>query len=64
MTMAAPKCRPSLRQELERGVITKGHVEPFTSFAHLTNAGHETRLSKGGAQLDKVGPRTDPLCQI
>jgi hypothetical protein len=27
MTVAAPNCRPSLRQEFERGVITQGHVE-------------------------------------
>lgn len=45
--MAAPKCRPSLWQELERGVITKGHVEPFTSFAHLANPGHETAFHRG-----------------
>lgn len=43
MTVAAPNCRPSLRQEFERGVITQGHIEPFTDFAHLLNPGQMTR---------------------
>jgi hypothetical protein len=54
MTVAAPNCRPSLRQEFERGVITEGHVEVIYEIrpSSQTPGAHEptsngTRLSTG-----------------